>query len=183
MNNIFFMAISGILPDRVQKIINDNKEITISVKGTCESGHFSILIENENDTYELEMPILHPVYERNVQSVHSAVANQKNIDLWIEQLTDNIKFFGNKNFIKDVKVNVKNSFVYKKYMFSKGTDILDKRNIYIVHPYMAENCEIEEIENMIKTETGMKDIHLKFGLWDGKNYKELKEKKIEIIRP
>lgn len=183
MNNKFFNIISGIFPQEIKDMLSIGKPISISIKGNCVEGKHFIILDNGTLKYSLETPDLCQLSGSCIATVQKAVWNQKNIDLWVNSLAENIQFIVNLFYCKNIEIKILDTFIYKNHMFSVGWSQFDEENTYIIHPYLAQKYSIDEIKQLIHEQThNNNEVHIKVDLWNGANYFTFKQFNVDYLQ-
>lgn len=166
-------------------MLSEENSIDLSVEGNFIEGRHSIILNNGEQKHAIEIPALCPVSGTGTVAVQRAVCNQKNIDLWVKLLAENIKFTANLFYCKSIVVNIQDTNIYKNHMFSSGRPKFDKPYTYYIHPYMDKKCSEEEIREIISCQTNapIEKIILKTGIWNGAHYFNFKQFNVEYIQP
>lgn len=183
--NNFFATIAGAFPQKIKDMIYEGNSINLSVEGNCIEGRHSIILNNGEQKYAIEIPALCPVSGTGAAAVQRAVCNQKNIDLWVKLLAETITFTANLFYCKSIVVNIQDANIYKNHMFSSGHFKFDKPYTYYVHPYMFKGCLEDEIKRIISCQANVpvEKIILKKGIWNGAHEFTFDQFNVDYIQP
>lgn len=166
-------------------MISTGKPICLSVEGNCVEGRHFIILDNGEVEIGVELSDLCQLSGVYAASVQRAVCNQRNIDLWMKMMTENIQFIAIHFQCKYIEVSVQDTFVYRNHMFSSAHPQIDEPYTYYVHPYMLKRCAEKEIKRIISNQTNstFEKVILKIGLWNGAHFFTFNQQNINYIQP
>lgn len=147
----FFLQVCSYFLGVVNKLINDDKDVVISVWFDYDNLKFYLRAKNENNTYDLLMPDFPKSHLLSHVAAYMCASAQRIIDVIVEEFKKNIEI-QKTNYNLNFNVEIGDTCVYKELMYWRSYNIYDENNKYIFfHPYFKEK-HTKEYEKILKRE-------------------------------